>query len=443
MGDKRNDGHNGFNRANNPYSPYSRSAGVSSYRRRRRQGLAFKWISALLLVAIIGGAGFLFGRKYLEEDFPLGFTANDAQENQPEEVEVSEPTTVQPVQITLAAVGDVIMNGSVVQSGLLESGAYDFGHLFEHLAGELSGFDLRLVDQETGLAGSKFGFGNWRPLNAPQELGRDEADAGFNVILRASDHTLDNGWEGIHNELQWWESEYPDMPVLGIAEPDPEANPGLGDYVNNVYVFEKDGFKVAVLNHTWGIGEEDLGVVSALAEDKIADDVQRARDAGAEMIVACPHWGVENNTEPSEEETFFAQVYADHGVDVIIGSHPRVLQRIEVLGNESGHRTVCFYSLGCVMSSLEEQNLIGGMAEVTLSRAEDGTCSVASATLKPVVTHRGNGTDFAAYMIGDYSDDLAHSSWNWGLTADVVNDRCGEILGEGYDYEAREFRVAL
>jgi len=422
------------------YYRYSRAAGVAGYQKRRRQARAFKLVVSVMLMAIMGVTGFLFGRRLLD-DMPLTDAGYIEQEEPVVVSEVEEIPTLQPTQIKLLMAGDVIMNDAVVQSGLKESGAYGFDHLFSHLTSELSGFDLRLVDQETGLAGSKFGFGAWMPLNAPQELGRAEVSAGFNVILRATDHTLDNGTEGIHNELAWWESEYPNLPLPGIAEPDPETNPNLSDYVNDVYIYEKEGLKIAVLNHSTLIPEESQGVVSPLTEEKIVADVRKARTAGAELIVACPHWGVENETEPNEEEQNFARIYADNGVDVIIGTHPRVLQRAEVLEGPDGHKTVCYYSLGCLVSSLYSQNFLGGLAEITLARDENGVCSVQSAVLKPVVTHRGNAEDYTVYMLSEYTDDLTYSSWDYDLTPEEAARRCTEILGEGYNTELCELNI--
>lgn len=440
MSDKFTGDYGTSGRSDGPYSHYSRSAGVQSYRHKRRQGSAFKIVVYTMLVMVIGGALVLLSRHFLGDFLPSP-SSSSTQEAEMEQM--AEITTVQPAEITLVAAGDVVMNGSVVESGRLESGAYNFDHLFSHLSGELSQFDLRTVDQETGLAGSEFGFGSEQPLNAPQELGRAEIEAGFNVILRATDHTLDLGHEGVHNELQWWNNEHPEIPLLGVAEPDPEENPGLNDYVNNVYIFDKDGFKVAVLNHSWSITDEERGVVSVLAEDQIASDVQKARDEGANMIIACPHWGMEYNTEPSEEEMAFAQVYANNGVDVVIGTHPRVLQRVDVLQSEDGHRTICYYSLGCLISSLDSQSLVGGLAEITLSRDDTGNYTVSSAALKPVVTHRGNGDDFGTYLLSDYSTDLAQSGWDYGLTPEEVDVRCSDILGEGYNADEDVYRVAL
>lgn len=425
-----------------PSSRYSRSEGVASYRRRRRVSKIARGLVAVVLLAILGGTAYLFGRQYITVDLPT--VSNESNKRRASEDDTE--THYEPVDITLIAVGDVTVNSQqLVQSGLKESGSYDYDHLFEHIKAQLNPEDLRIVSQETNLAGSDYGFGNMAMLNAPQELGRAEVSAGFNTVLRASDHSMDWGEQGLHNELSWWHTNEPYIKVLGVAEPDPDTNPGLSDFVNDVYVFEKNDVKVAILNHTspYNIAEESQGYISVLTEEKIAADVQKAKDAGADFIVACPHWGQEGVAELSEEQTTFAQYYADQGVDLILGAHPRVLQPVEVLKGSGGNKTVCFYSLGCYVSGGAGDNLIGGLADVRLSRDSAGTCSVSSATLKTLITHQGFGTEFTVYPVSEYTDELAMSSSDPTLTPEQIGIRCTELLGEAYDVNAASMSVQL
>ena len=422
------------------YTRFSRSAGVAGYRRRRRQGRVLKWIVRIVLIVIIGGAGVMFGQRILEMPImqPNESEPSESQEQAP--VEEAVIPTVQPVQISLAAVGDVILNGSAMESGILDTGGYSYTPLFSHVASEIKPYDLRVVNQETNIPGDDYEYGGWDILNAPQELGHAEVEAGFNVILRANDHVLDNGADGLHSELNWWNAAHPQMPILGVSDPELQESVASGGYANDVYVFEKDGFKVAVLNHTLGVGDEDKRYVSALDEQKIATDVQRARDAGAEMIVAFPHWGDENSTEVSEEQTALAMAYANNGVNVIIGTHPRVLQKAEILHGQNGNEAVCFYSLGCFTSSLNRENYVGGLAEVTLSRDDTGKCSIASAVLRPLVTRRANRGEYSTYLLRDYNDELGQTGWDY-LLPDEASQTCIDILGEGYNEEQKELKL--
>ena len=420
---------------------YSRSQGLSTYRKRRRRNRAFKVVVVIVVLAIVAGGVALFGRQLAGFELP-SFTpsstpapAQSSAEEKKENVVLVEPT-----QISLAFAGDVIMNSAVVDSGSDYSGNYNYSHLFTYLTPEISGYDVRALSQETAMAGSSYGYGNYNPLNAPTELGTAEVNAGFNVILHATDHAADTGFDGIHNELLWWQTNNPSVPIVGVAEPDLKGNPSLSDYVNNVFIFEKAGFKVAILNHSTDVFEDNRAVVSALDEEKIAADVAKARELGAEMIVACPHWGTEGDVEVSEEETHFAQVYADQGVDVVVGTHPRVLQRAEILTGPEGHQTVCFYSLGCLIESIGANNQLGGIAELTLTRDAQRTYHVASAKLKPTVVHRASGTDFTSYLLADYRDDISGNSWD-GRSRDALNERCAEILGGGYNQGTYELTL--
>ena len=421
---------------------YSRSQGISTYKKRRRRNRAFTVVVVIVVLAIVAGGVALFGRQLAGFELPSVKlpTASAPEQGSGGEKKEEEVVLVEPSQISLAFAGDVIMNSAVVDSGSDYSGTYNFSHLFTHLTPEISGHDVRALSQETAMAGNSYGYGNYNPLNAPTELGTAEVNAGFNVILHATDHAADTGSEGIHNELLWWHNNNPSIPVVGVAEPDLAGNPSLSDYVNNIYIFEKSGFKVAILNHSTDVGEDMRGVVNPLDEEKVAADVAKARELGAEMIVACPHWGNEGDTEVSEEETHFAQVYANHGVDVIVGTHPRVLQRTEILTGPEGHQTVCFYSLGCLIESIGADNLLGGIAELTLTRDAQRTYHVTSAKLKPIVTNRASGTDFTSYLLADYNDEASGGSWD-GQSREALNERCAEILGGGYNRETYELSL--
>ena len=149
---------------------YSRAAGVTVYRRRRRMSRIFRAFVAIVLVSIIGSAVVLFGRAYLDYD-NLPFDIPELPNHASADIGSESTQTVRAAKMTVASAGDIIMNSPVVESGRQESG-YNFDHLFTHLNHELVAFDLRTVSQETALAGSAYGFGYTWPLNAPQELGR-------------------------------------------------------------------------------------------------------------------------------------------------------------------------------------------------------------------------------------------------------------------------------
>ncbi len=347
----------------------------------------------------------------------------------------------EPVQVRLVMVGDILKHMPLVESGYREDGTYNYDHIYAHVGEELAGFDLRVVNQETPTAGADFGYSGYPSFNAPLAFNDAIAKAGFNVVLKASNHTMDMGYEGIHAELAYWGQTYPGVRTIGCV--DPTADAAASPYAP--YVYEKDGFRVALLNFTYDLnGYEDPQGAVALLDQAHEQDVRaaiRAARQQADMVVVFPHWGVEYELQPSDEQRAWAQVFAEEGVDVVIGGHPHVIEPVEVLARPDGSGMLCFWSVGNFVSNQPNSpSLVGGMAEVTLTKAADGTCSVGDYAFVPVVCHKGLGADFTTYLLRDYTDELAATNVGvWTDSTDCtpawVDGFCQEVLGGGYDPE--------
>lgn len=388
----------------------------------------------------------------------------------------------QPVEITITAVGDVLQHQGVWESGLQADGTYNFDHIYAHLDDALSGSDLNVLNQESILGGNIAPFSSYPSFNGPQEMGDAEVKAGFNVILRASNHTMDMGYDGLTSELTFWATQHPEVAVLGAADPDlrtsaestgtgeqdidataedgdtaktdgTEASAsvsadstessttasvyvtGVPSSVNDVCVFEKDGFRVALLNYTYGLNgySDPRGLVSMLDEDHVRETLATAREL-ADMVVVFPHWGEEYQTAPVASQRQWEEFFRQNGADVIIGSHPHVLEPMETFERAGGGTGVCFWSLGNFVSGqVKNETLVGGLARVTLQKDIDGTCSVASATLEPVITHKGTGSAMTVYRLRDYTNELAATNAfpgasNSSLTPAWAQSFCSDVL---------------
>lgn len=338
-----------------------------------------------------------------------------------------------PDELTVLMVGDVLVHAGVRRSGERADGTRNYDHLFAQVADDVSAADLALVGQETILGGEGLGFSGYPSFNSPQEFGDAEVAAGFDVALCASNHALDRGMPGIESALGYWRSAHPDVLVTGIADSQ-EAFDALP-------LVEREGHRIAVLNYTYGTNGIPLPqpwAVRLLDEARIAADAAAAREAGAEAIVACPHWGVEYAAGPDDEQRRWAQALADAGVDAIIGGHPHVMQPFEVIESSEGRAVPVFWSVGNFTSTQPRKDtMVGAMAQVSLRF--DGSCEVTSCTLTPLVTHRASGTAFTTYRLADYTEELAASnqirsssgcgdfSFQWCV------DFCAERLGDAFD----------
>lgn len=340
-----------------------------------------------------------------------------------------------PDELSLLMVGDVLVHTGVWQSGERADGTRSYDHLFAQVADDVAAADLALVGQETILGGDALGISGYPTFNSPQEIGDAEVAAGFDVALCGSNHALDKGMAGIEAALGYWRSAHPEVLVTGIA--DSQAA------FDALPIVEREGHRIAVLNYTYGTNGIPLPqpwAVRQLDEAQIAADAAAVREAGAEAIVACPHWGVEYAAAPSDDQRRWAQVLADAGADAIIGGHPHVVQPFEVIESSEGRAVPVFWSVGNFTSTQPRKDtMVGAMAQVSLLFDGDGTCEVTSCALTPLVTHRAAGTAFTTYRLADYTEELAAANQIRGMSGcgdfsfQWCVDFCAERLGDAFD----------
>ena len=189
--------------------------------------------------------------------------------------------------LTIRMTGDILLHDRVAQYALQEDGTYQFAPIFDALEEEIKEADLAIVNQEVIIAGEDFGVTGYPCFNAPFELGDALVDAGFDVICHATNHALDKGKAGLLSCIQFWKTEYPGTAVLGIQETAEEQD--------EIYIYEQDGIKVAVLNYTYGTNGIPLPAdmpyaVNLLKEEEVVADREKA-EKRAGGTIGCPHCG--------------------------------------------------------------------------------------------------------------------------------------------------------
>jgi len=351
-----------------------------------------------------------------------------------------EPTpTPAPRQVTLLAVGDDLVHGSTLNGGLQEDGTYDFNHFYQHLTDEISAADIAVINQETILGGDQFAYTGYPTFNTPDAMGHAIVNAGFDVVLHATNHTMDKKDKGVEHCLDFWKTTYPDITVLGIYE-SKEAQ-------DTVTVVEENGIRIAMLNYTYGLngikipeGKEHLVTLLTWSNrDYIRSQIQQAKEL-ADFVIVFPHWGTEYKYEPDKNQIAWTNLFAEEGVDLVIGAHPHVLEPVEWIDRPDGEKMLVFYSLGNFISGqIEAPRLLGGMANVTITETPEGTFKVSDCSVIPVVTHYseqvGDGT-YTTYRLSEYTEELLqlhgiHKRAEYTVfTLEDTWELAREILGE-------------
>jgi len=324
---------------------------------------------------------------------------------------VEETQTEADAEIDLIMVGDILLHTPIEEYSKQADGTYDYSAIFTNQKEDISDADLSLVNQEVIIGGEDLGISGYPAFNCSYNLANNLESTGFNVILHATNHALDKGKKGVVNCLDNWKTNHPNMTVLGIND-SKEAS-------DNIYVYEKDGMKIAILNYTYGTNGIPLPsdmpyAVNMLEEDKVVADIAKAKEI-SDFVVVCPHWGTEYLLGTDSMQKKWTKIFMDNGVDLVIGTHPHVIEPIEMLTDETtGHQMLVYYSLGNFVNwtsstgSGISDRMLGGMAKVKLGRDDNGNVVIKDYGVKAIVSHvtsKLNG--ITVYNLSDYTDELA------------------------------------
>jgi poly-gamma-glutamate synthesis protein (capsule biosynthesis protein) len=355
------------------------------------------------------------------------------------EVQPTEPVVEEPEpEVSLVMVGDILLHDAIENKFLVEDGTYNFAPLFANVKDEISQADLALVNQEVIIGGTDLGITGYPNFNAPYEVADYLVDTGFDVVLHATNHALDRGARGINNCLDNWQQKYPEETILGIHDSQESQD--------NIYVYEQDGMKIAILNYTYGTNGIPLPssmpyAVDLLEEDRVVNDIARAKEM-SDFVVVCPHWGTEYNLGTDKMQEKWTDIFLQNGVDLVIGTHPHVIEPIEMVEDEAtGHKMLVYYSLGnfCSWTSSDGEGVanrsIGGLAQVTLRRDDEGNVVIADYGIQPIICHLSHAEQgVAVYNIQDYTDVMANGSIikekDSNFSLQYATDLCDEVWGD-------------
>ena len=360
---------------------------------------------------------------------------NDEQESNVEEVIKDEENKES--FVTLKMVGDVLLHTPVSDSGKMSDGSYNYDHLFKNVKEDISSADIALVNQEVILGGTEMGLSGYPAFNGAYEVGDSIVNAGFDVVLHATNHAIDRGKNGLINCLDFWESKYPDIAILGINR--------TKEQQDTVFIIENNGIKIAILNYTYGTNgiamPDDMPfAVNLIDKNKIARDIEIA-EANADITIVCPQWGIEYTHTENSNQTELATYFAELGADVIIGTHPHVIQPVKWVEASNGNKALVYYSIGNFINCTSEygntvaDRMVGAIANVTIKKASDGSVIISDYSVTPLVTQMLFGTaEITTYKLEDYNQELA--SKNEVITRDerfsydfCVN-LCNEVFGD-------------
>lgn len=329
-------------------------------------------------------------------------------------------------QVEIIAVGDNLYHGPVIDAGKKADGTYDFRHIYEPIKEEVSKADIAVVNQETILGSKSMGYSGYPIFSTPWEAGKALEATGFDVFTCASNHAMDKGETGLKSMFKFFE-QHGNIKELGINKTEEEYN--------TIDYYEKNGIKFALLNYTYGTNgiSQPKGKpwsVNRIDRKKITKDVNEAKKH-ADMVIVFPHWGIEYNTGISDYQKKYTKLFSDLGVDLVIGSHPHVIEKVEWIENkETGKKMLVYYSLGNFVSNQPDAIMqLGAMAKIKVEKIDDKV-SIKEAKAIPIITHvEDRPLKVKVYKLSDYTDELAKKNHSHS-SVKYFKNASKKILGE-------------
>lgn len=310
------------------------------------------------------------------------------------------------IDASFLAVGDNLIHGAIYYYNQTGNGTYSFDSIYENTNYLTQAADLAYINFETICAGTELELSSYPTFNGPVEVIDGVNSAGFDWLSGASNHTFDRGEAGILSQLSYVRNKFPNMTMTGIHDSQEDANKSV--------VLDVNGLKVGVLDYTYGLngfilpeGKEYL--VDLIDQDKMKSDMEKLTKVSDIQIVSI-HWGNEYQFTPDQTQIDLAQYLSDFGVDVIIGTHPHVIQPMDYVIGKDGNETLVMYSLGNFLSAQDvNYRMLGGMAtwNIEYNRTKDKVTFKDVKFLPTVTQIEGNYSYYRTYALKDWTDELA------------------------------------
>lgn len=319
-------------------------------------------LSALIIILLV------LGGLYIKNQLGSKETANEVSPNTHESEgkndgstdEESEGETV--TDISISAAGDIMFHDDQLESAYDEANdTYDFTSVFADVAPIFSEADLALANFETTTAGPDDGegFRGYPTFNSPDETIDAIKESGIDILTTANNHSLDTGSAGLKRTVEVIRDK--GLVSVGTYDERPESR---------VHIEEVKGVKIAILSYTEMINDlglqttnDDLSdMINLMEEDLIKEDIEEAKEQEADVIISFVHWGEEYVEELSSSQEEFADLMTEEGVDIILGSHPHVIQPsgfLEIGENQS----YVIYSMGNFVSNQRLETVDNALTE--------------------------------------------------------------------------------
>lgn len=367
-----------------------------------------------------------------EKDAEAKIDQKALEERAKEEIAKEEKKKPQIKKVKLKAFGDIMAHMVQIQYAQNKGGGdYDFTDQFTYLKDFIEDSDIAIGNYET-TTNPNLPYAGFPRFNAPEAYLRDLKETGFDIVSTANNHSMDTELEGVLSTMD--AAKEAGLDYVGSFK----------DKTERILYKEAKGIKFAFLAYTYGCnGRENLVIpreeVENLAylsdEEQIKKDIKRAKASGADFIVVYPHWGIEYQSMPNEEQIRLGRNMIEWGADLVIGNHPHVVEPVELYEASDGREGLIAYALGNFISYQNYENNNDIRVEHSLALEIDlekdltsGNKKISDVTFHPIWV----GTYYNDYGIS-IKNHLTEDFLEGGKYYDLVNENQRARIKQAHD----------
>ena len=334
-------------------------------------------------------------------------TENEINKDEPKEEnnEIKEDTNIK-----MAVIGDIMCHNSQYKDAYdSKNNTYDFSYVFSDIKEYISSADIAIGNLETTFAGKERGYSNYPRFNTPEQLATNLKDFGIDVVSTANNHCMDTNYTGLVSTLKY-------LDEAGISH---TGTNETEEQQNQILVKDVNGVKIAFLSFTYGTNGITIPVdksfaVNLIDEDLILKQIKLAKEQNPDLICVSMHWGIEYQLKQNQEQEKLKDLLFNNSVDIILGSHPHVLQPMknETITLDDGSTKDCFviYSLGNFMSGQTKENTRSSVIlniDITKS-GETGKTKLNKVEYIPIYMYKSPTVRVHKYKILDIEKTLSN-----------------------------------
>lgn len=309
--------------------------------------------------------------------------------------------------IDILSVGDIMGHTIQLQSAYNDDGTYDFSEQFRYISKKIISKDFSIGNFETVMAGEEARYsGKNMIFNAPDNLGLSLKEAGFDILSTSNNHSLDRGFSGLSRTIEV-------LDKFGLKH---AGTYSTEEKSEEILIVEKNNISFAYMAYSystngWPIPSDNPYCIDMMEEEKIIEDIKKAKELDVDIVIVSLHWGLEYQNNPNIHQKRLAESLFYAGADIILGSHPHVLQPFEhkKMIDEYGKEKDKFiiYSMGNFISGQRTYPRdIGMYINFKISKINDESAYVEEVSVMPTWVQYTNVNNKKYMRILDVHDAI-------------------------------------